>query len=460
MATLDATQIPATSLGINPHQSTTSQSGADWDIDDADEIPGGQAFPESEVETTGEPSASEEWNLDDGWETNIPIAVAVPVVAANPVKPSPELMSALDCIGNLNNSTTEETADVETASLVATDDPEAIIEVVAEVAASEEVPQIVGEVSGETKTIVSGEIVSSEPIEETTDDILALIVEAERKCERTGATVIGLTARLKEAKENDKAAQNELRELIREVGMDFSRPMVAKPATAKTESTKASEPTREEASDPDEDEEDENEIDFDNDDNTDLEDESKRSASQPTTERGNPTRIRITQEDEQFPQLLLDSEHAVTAFEEEGEPGEGIVTIDDPANSEKELFLSPAEYEVVAWEELPVEEVASIPISTGPNSAAASQAKANEKNSRPEDDSWRKASLLDDVGLPPNLAALLEGNPEKTLKTMGDVQDWTAKGNNLNDIPKVGPAKVTQLEDAFEKFWARWNAKK
>lgn len=452
-------------MGSQQGRAGQSQSGAEWDIDDADEIPGGQAFHTDEpleavaVDHDGEvkpvdqlqSSASEEWNLDDGWETNIPIAVAAPPVAAIPVvnegvglpkegwHPEDIEAAANEPASEGGEMDAEVAAEIN-ASLLDDSDHEAVVEETAEVAASEEAQPSAGE-----------------PIEETTDDVLALIVEAERKCERTGATVIGLTARLKEAKENDKAAQNELRELIREVGMDFTRPMVAKPAAANvTKSAPASKSASKEASDSDSDD-DEDEID------TDLEDsgsEDEAVVATAETVYGNPTRIRITQEDEQFPQLLLDSEHAVTAFEEEGEPGEGIVTIDDPANSEKELFLSPAEYEVVAWEELPVEEVASIPISTGPNSAAASQAKANEKNSRPEDDSWRKASLLDDVGLPPNLAALLEANPEKTLKTMGDVQDWTAKGNNLSDIPKIGPAKVTQLEDAFEKFWAKWNAKR
>lgn len=435
MATLNAMQIPPSSL-------SNQQQSADWDvegIDGADEIPAGlnsamdgfaEGFESAEREaeaaktvTSSSPSTSE-WNLDDAdWDVSEPVARVDKEVAEEQQPEQPA--EAEEVAAELNEEAASEEASIETSPLVD------------EAPAAPESPRSAS---------------TPEPEAVTSDDLLSDIAAAERECERAGAVVEALKARSKEAKQDYEAAVNKLRRLAREVANDSERPMIPSPskAIAATSDGKLGLIDDEEA-----DTDDDDASLLDDEVNTEIEPSADSSDSQPQFTIGKAIRIRITKDDPEHPQIPVGSEHDIIDFEE-GE--EGVINIHDPADETKELMLDPTEYEIIAWEELPV----TIPINqaTDPNSAAASQAKANEKNSRPEDESWRKASLLDDVGLPPNLAALLEGNPGKTLKTMGDVSDWTGKGNNLNDIPKIGPAKVTQIEEAFEKFWARWNAKK
>lgn len=414
MGTLNATTIPPSSLS-----QANQQPSVDWDengIGEADEIVagenGGQEVSQEEaVGIVSSSSSASEWNLDDDWGTNLPVSPPTIAVPEETFEADPSLV---------------DDADPEAVVEVDTDDAliDAIVGTETEIAASEEVS-------------TEAQPSAGEPTEVTSDDILAEIADAERECERAAAVVEGLKSRLKEAKTELDAAVGKLRRLAREIAEDADRPMLTRPAAvaSATPTNAVSSPTIESVEDS-------------------IDEESATEVEEAEVNRGKPTRIRITAFDPDWPQIPIGAEHDVHAIEEDG-----TIVIQDPAKVDGEILLSPAsgECEVIAWEELPVEVVA---ISTGPNSAAASQAKANEKNSRPEDDSWRKASLLDDVGLPPNLAALLEANPEKTLKTMGDVHDWTEKGKFLSDIPKIGPAKVTQLEDAFEKFWAKWNAKK
>lgn len=453
MATLDATQIPAPSI---LRQGTTSQPLADWDEVDGDDgqleavaedfdgtmkpidqlQPGEEAAPTSPIA----PAAASEWDLGD-WDVNVPVVNVSPVAAIPVESEGPGLPKE-----GWHPEDAHAESELPTPSLVANSDPEAAIE--SEVEA--------GAVEVETEVAASEEAatVTDEPTEATSDDILSEIIAAERRCERAQAVVDALKARSKEAKTELDSAVNHLRSLAREIANDSERPLVSR-STIEKNIKAAKEIAAGYQADPNEDKFDGDNDEDSDDEDAELDEESATEVeSSQQTERGNPTRIKITKEDEGYPQLLLNDEHPVVAF---GAEGENVVTIADPADENNELFLAPDEYEAVAWEELSVPAATS---STGPNSAAASQAKATQKNSRPEDNSWRKASLLDDVGLPPNLAELLESNPEKTIKTMGDLSDWTEAGRRLDEIPKIGPAKVTKIDEATDRYWAKWNERR
>lgn len=46
------------------------------------------------------------------------------------------------------------------------------------------------------------------------------------------------------------------------------------------------------------------------------------------------------------------------------------------------------------------------------------------------------------------------------LYTMGDLSTYLGDGKkHLTDIPGIGPAAATKIDDAIADFWARWNAK-
>jgi len=65
-------------------------------------------------------------------------------------------------------------------------------------------------------------------------------------------------------------------------------------------------------------------------------------------------------------------------------------------------------------------------------------------------DEWRAVPLTT-TKISPGTLAVLRDNPEKTLTTIGDLADRT---DPLTAIPKVGPSKATEIEDAMVMFWA------
>jgi len=62
----------------------------------------------------------------------------------------------------------------------------------------------------------------------------------------------------------------------------------------------------------------------------------------------------------------------------------------------------------------------------------------------PDDDDMDDVKVVKD---PPG--ALRAG-----LNTVGDMANWTAAGNQLDDIKGLGPAKVQQVEDRMLQYWA------
>lgn len=63
---------------------------------------------------------------------------------------------------------------------------------------------------------------------------------------------------------------------------------------------------------------------------------------------------------------------------------------------------------------------------------------------------WR-LTPLSSLGIRPGVVeALIEAG----IGTLGDLADFTAAGESLESIKGLGPAKVAEIEDAVERFWA------
>lgn len=72
--------------------------------------------------------------------------------------------------------------------------------------------------------------------------------------------------------------------------------------------------------------------------------------------------------------------------------------------------------------------------------------------SQEEDDSWR-LTTIEDAGIPEKLCVFLREN-KPPLETVGDIADWSDKHKKLlTDVPGIGPAKATQIDEALDKFW-------
>ena len=71
-----------------------------------------------------------------------------------------------------------------------------------------------------------------------------------------------------------------------------------------------------------------------------------------------------------------------------------------------------------------------------------------------EDDSWKEFPIAD-LDIPDGIVKILH-NAEIT--TMGDLAGYSAAGKQLSDLKGLGAAKLTQIDDATEKFWSQWNA--
>jgi len=81
---------------------------------------------------------------------------------------------------------------------------------------------------------------------------------------------------------------------------------------------------------------------------------------------------------------------------------------------------------------------------------------AEEAEEGTEDTSWRTVPL-ESIGVSAGTCAILADNPERPIKTIGDVADWTTQQVDHSDplllIPKIGKAKRDQIIECCDKFW-------
>lgn len=75
--------------------------------------------------------------------------------------------------------------------------------------------------------------------------------------------------------------------------------------------------------------------------------------------------------------------------------------------------------------------------------AAPAPAKATPDK---EDDRWKGWKLEDVEDLP---GGALDGFERVNLKTLGDLTSWQSRGNRLEDLPGIGPAKAEKISDTL-----------
>jgi hypothetical protein len=408
MATLDATQIPSSTP-----QQLNSSSIDDWDVDGAEEIAtqGGQQAAIAGENGTGQGEASAQPKLFapdlSEWDVDIPD----PVGAVAPVVETIENESSEPASEELPQSE-------ENPEAILQDDPSNVDET-GDPEDDEE-----SEDDEDENDDADDSASENDPEPATSDDVLGEVMAASRELERASAVVEALKHRMKEANEDLKAAINRMRRFASEISADADRPLIQKARTLQTKNVQpVEEPPFEVSSDS-------------------VNDQTAVSESPATVEIVRiPTRLRITVFDPAFPALELNSEHDILSVEANGE-----FTIQNPREMDKQgsqYLIEPKDCEVIAWEE---SEVATV---------SQAESAALDSGTQDSDESWRSASLLNDLGLPPGLCELLSENPEKTIKTVGDITDWTSKGKNLTDIPKIGQSKADKIQDALEKFWER-----
>lgn len=80
----------------------------------------------------------------------------------------------------------------------------------------------------------------------------------------------------------------------------------------------------------------------------------------------------------------------------------------------------------------------------------------------PHEEAWRHVALSDlekltGTGIPAGILKALDENPELSIRTVGDLQEWTERcadyDSPLTIIPKVGKGKAEKIENAMEAFW-------
>lgn len=90
------------------------------------------------------------------------------------------------------------------------------------------------------------------------------------------------------------------------------------------------------------------------------------------------------------------------------------------------------------------------------NRPLLNQLDASSSSSADEEDTSYRLVSIDTLGLSAKICELLrENNPP--LATIGAIQDWLGDADHvLQDVKGLGTAKVTQVEEALDKFWKRW----
>jgi hypothetical protein len=90
--------------------------------------------------------------------------------------------------------------------------------------------------------------------------------------------------------------------------------------------------------------------------------------------------------------------------------------------------------------------------SPGPTGESVSQ-----KMEKP-DESWKIVDIaqLSRHGLS---AGVIEKIKDAGLVTIGAMANWSSSGKCLTDLPGIGEAKTTEIEDALDSFWSEWQHK-
>lgn len=72
----------------------------------------------------------------------------------------------------------------------------------------------------------------------------------------------------------------------------------------------------------------------------------------------------------------------------------------------------------------------------------------------PPPEAWRDetiTSLVHRYGFSEKTADLLD---EAGIRTIGSLADWNRERNRLTDIPGIGQAKATEIEEIMDQFWS------
>ena len=75
-----------------------------------------------------------------------------------------------------------------------------------------------------------------------------------------------------------------------------------------------------------------------------------------------------------------------------------------------------------------------------------------------QSESWRDdpIEMLVDHGLTDKTLGLMD---EAAIRTIGALADWSNAGKRLVDIPGIGEARATEIEEAMDLYWAAWSQK-
>lgn len=71
---------------------------------------------------------------------------------------------------------------------------------------------------------------------------------------------------------------------------------------------------------------------------------------------------------------------------------------------------------------------------------------------QPDSEAWRSEPIANLIrfGLSAKTVELLA---EAKLTTVGAIAEWSNDGNQLDEIPGIGAAKATEIEEALDAFW-------
>lgn len=242
-----------------------------------------------------------------------------------------------------------------------------------------------------------------------TDDFLIQIQNAETECRRTEAVVVDLKEQLKDAKAEYNASVSKLRKLAIDgatmIENDAQRPLLAvAEAAAETSSVESPE----------------------------AESPAPSIATEPDTSRDwPPGRVPSLIEC-----LIADEKLNLKA----GENWNCTVEADGVCLDES-TYLGAGEFSVVEWRD-------QADTDTLPHFVEAYR--AEQSIAAESDDSWRAFRVCDLADLSDGTVGALNN---ADLDTLGKLADYTASGRLLGDVPKLGPKKVEQIENALEKFW-------
>jgi len=276
---------------------------------------------------------------------------------------------------------------------------------------------------------------ASTPRLSASDDFLIQIQNAETECRRTDAVVVDLKEQLKEAKANYDSAVNKPRKLASGVAEmmanDAERPLFTKvldsdPAKvekwiADADAHIRGEPTTEAAtlaaSSPS--------------------DVTNIDTSTNWPDGHVPSQVEILKD---YPAYGLESgtTHDCCLDDADG------VNVDD-------VLLQQGDFRVVAWREQTDQDVIPdyVLAFRAEQSIAAESAPPTDSDAADEA-SWRAFRIEDLDDLSDGTVGALHN---ADIETVGQLADYTAGGKRLTDIPKLGKAKVSQIEAASLKFF-------